>query len=175
MIGALTIGLLSAWTSPTPPGRPRSLCARLSLSEQSPAFLTREDGKNGKLAKLLAKRDVPCEELPCIGFERLGGYDLLRDALASGSQGCIVLTSPEAATVFLDAWRAADEPALSPLATVGAGTAAVLTGAGLDAGFVPSQMPMRCRAVASIMLMTAISLTRAWCLASVSGLALPVY
>ena len=139
MIGALTIGLLSAWTSPTPPGRPRSLCARLSLSEQSPAFLTREDGKNGKLAKLLAKRDVPCEELPCIGFERLGGYDLLRDALASGSQGCIVLTSPEAATVFLDAWRAADEPALSPLATVGAGTAAVLTGAGLDAGFVPSK------------------------------------
>lgn len=136
MIGLL-IGL-SAWTPPARHVQPRS-CVHLSLAESSPAFLTREDGKNGKLAKLLVERGVPHVELPCIAFERLEGFESLREALATGGQGCVVLTSPEAATVFLDAWKTAGEPAAPPLATVGAGTAAVLTGAGLDAGFVPSK------------------------------------
>lgn len=152
MIGALAlpattvavVGLLSmppSVPSPYAPARGRLIRAPpccLSL-DIPPAFLTREDGKNGKLRKLLDARSVASAELPCIAFEQLPGVDELQGALKSGEHGCIVLTSPEAATVFLNAWRSVSEPDLPPLATVGAGTAAVLTGAGLDAGFVPSK------------------------------------
>ena len=136
----LTLPILPAWTPVQLTSRtfiPRSRVIRCSAS--SPAFLTREDGKNGKLRKLLDARQISYIELPCIAAERLDGYSDLRDALATGGLGCVVLTSPEAATVFLDAWREAGEPALSPLATVGAGTSKILAGAGLSADFVPSK------------------------------------
>ena len=134
-------GPSASWAPPTQPLRPygcvRAACG-LSAS-RPPAFLTRELGKNAKLQGFLEKRSVVCEELPCIAFERLGGFDELQAALTTGGQGYVVLTSPEAATVFIDAWTAAEKPLLAPLATVGAGTAAVLTAAGLEPGFVPSK------------------------------------
>jgi uroporphyrinogen-III synthase len=138
MRNAITLLLapcLASWSTV----RPHAVRARVVASAQEPAFLTREDGKNDKLRKLLEARHVACEELPCIAFERLPGVDDLCTALQDRGLGCIVLTSPEAATVFLDAWRAAGAPSLAPLATVGAGTSAVLSEAGLAVAFEPSK------------------------------------
>ena len=111
-------------------------------SESSPpvAFLTREDGKNGKLRKLLDASGVDSAELPCIAFERLPGFDKLAASLQVGSAGWLILTSPEAASVFLDARKAAGSSlGLPKLATVGAGTAQILEAAGLRADFVPTK------------------------------------
>ena len=102
-------------------------------------FLTREAGNNGKLERLLKARNVPTEELPCIAFERLAGYDKLCGMLSDGLHDWIVLTSPEAAATFIDAWRESGEPSLAQLAAVGAGTEKILGEVGLNASFVPSK------------------------------------
>jgi len=107
-------------------------------SPERPVILTREDGKNGKLASLLSKQGVPWEELPCIAFERLPGCATLEDALQQGGFDWCVITSPESATVFLDAWMASGSPSVR-IASVGAGTAKVLSDAGLPPAFVPSK------------------------------------
>lgn len=123
-----------------------SMTSALRASEPvlaATAFLTREDGKNGKLRKLLDASGVSSEELPCIAFQRLPGFEELRDAIADlDSSSWIVITSPEAATVFIEARQqaaAADDSSLPKLATVGAGTAKVLEAAGLPIAFVPSK------------------------------------
>ena len=105
------------------------------------AFLTREDGKNGKLQSLLSARGVPTAELPCIAFERLPGYKELCDALVHSDHDWVVVTSPEAAGVFLEAWHSCKEPPprATRIASVGAGTAAVLADAGMPVDFVPSK------------------------------------
>jgi len=103
-----------------------------------PAMLTREDGKNGKLAKLLDAAGVPCEELPCIAFERLDGRFELQSELQAAHIGWCVITSPESATVFLDSWRSSGSPAVR-IASVGAGTAKVLKDAGIPPVFIPSK------------------------------------
>ena len=43
------------------------------------AFLTREQGQNGQLRQLLEARSITTTELPCIAFERLAGFDTLRN------------------------------------------------------------------------------------------------
>lgn len=122
---------------------PASLPRRSSATFMSPkpptAYLTREDGKNGKLQTLLSDRGVPTEELPCITFERLPGYDELRDAMVNGDHDWVVITSPEAAGVFIEAWRACKSPRPVKIASVGAGTAQVLADASLPSDFVPSK------------------------------------
>ena len=129
----------------------RALITPSMCTASTAAYLTREDGKNGKLQGLLDAHGVPWEELPCIAAERLAGFDELATALETAAEeySWIVITSPEAATVFVDALssanaarRSADndrEVAIPKLATVGAGTAKVLAGAGLAADFVPSK------------------------------------
>jgi len=101
-------------------------------------MLTREDGKNGKLSKLLSAVGVPWEELPCIAFERLDGCAELESTLRQGGFDWCVVTSPESAAVFLDSWRASGSPAVR-IASVGAGTAQVLEDAGITPQFVPSK------------------------------------
>jgi uroporphyrinogen-III synthase len=128
--------------------RPRALIRLDGQSLQQPAFLTREDGKNDKLQKLLDARGVSHAELPCIAAQRLPGFEDLTAALetAAVQHSWVVLTSPEAATIFLDAWGAAKSrvassctPQLPKLATVGVGTARVLTDAHVPTAFVPSK------------------------------------
>jgi len=116
-----------------------SPCA--SAAEPEPrAFLTREDGKNGKLRKLLTARGVACEELPCIAFQRLPGFEELQPALKSGRYEWVAITSPEAAGVFVEARASCGDAAVAAkVASVGAGTAQVLAGAGVPASFVPSK------------------------------------
>ena len=115
-----------------------TVAPRSSLSAGPRVYLTRELGKNVKLQTLLEARGVPSVELPCIEFQSLPGADELPAKLTSGMYGWIIVTSPEAASVVLDAWTTCGRPALR-VASVGAGTAKVLAAAGLPAEFVPSK------------------------------------
>lgn len=121
--------------------------------------LTREQGQNAKLRKALAEAlpragvpdgNVNCIEVPCIehapgpGFADLKARLALLVAGASAAEGLpdsAVLTSPEAARVFLEAWRTVSAGAHLelPLACVGKGTAAVVEGAGAAVYFQPSR------------------------------------
>ena len=118
--------------------RDTSINVNMLVAAAPAAVLTREDGKNGKLEKLLKDAGVPCEELPCIAFERLDGCADLESAQQLGDFGWCVITSPESAGVFLDAWRATGSSPLR-VASVGAGTAKVLADAGLAPELVPSK------------------------------------
>jgi len=105
------------------------------------AFLTRENGKNTKLEGLLTSLNIPSEELPCITFERQVGFGELCALVKQKWNGWVVITSPEAASVFVDALRASDvlESRSLHIASVGAGTAKTLSDAGLYVEFVPSK------------------------------------
>ena len=118
-----------------PPARARAHC--VAASPPPAVVLTREAGKNGKLQALLAARAIPADEVPCIAFERLPSFDELGPMIGEAN-GWVVITSPEAASVFLDAWRSCGRPPLS-VASVGAATAQALAAAGLEASFVPSK------------------------------------
>lgn len=105
--------------------------------------LTREPPKNEPLDALLTARSIPTVHLPCVA--RLDGPDLpaLPAALASPPGGCpwawVVVTSPEAASIVVDAYVAAGRPSPPPrLAAVGDATGRVLAAAGLPVAFVPS-------------------------------------
>lgn len=105
--------------------------------------VTREHGKNVKLMKALAKRGIRCLELPLI--EHRDGPDLLKlvQTLREGKFEWIVVTSPEAATVFLRSWREAGRPKVR-IAVVGAGTGELFQNAEeganqLDVAFTPSK------------------------------------
>jgi|EP00900_Chrysochromulina_parva_P014800 uroporphyrinogen-III synthase len=137
---AFQISILS-FSTPSLSATIPPLCSRRTrLAAEVPrVFLTREEGKNEKLGALLAERGVPTEELPCIACERLAGYTALREALVANAHDWIVITSPEAASVFVDAWRESGSPPLARIATVGAGTTQILTAADLSADFVPSK------------------------------------
>lgn len=111
-------------------------CTGLSIGPR--VYLTREAGKNGKLQALLEARGVPSVELPCIEFQSLPGADELPAMLTSDRFGWVVITSPEAASVLLEAWAACGRPALR-VASVGAGTASVLANAGMPPEFLPSK------------------------------------
>jgi hypothetical protein len=67
--------------------------------------VTRERGKNGKLIKALETLGIQCVEVPLI--EHRTGPDLAKlvHILREVEFGWIVVTSPEAAAVFLDAWK----------------------------------------------------------------------
>lgn len=110
-----------------------------SPSAKAPrVYLTREAGKNDKLQSLLEARGVPSHELPCIAFESVPGAAELPARLASGGFEWVVITSPEAASVFLEAWEAGGRPTLRA-ASVGAGTSKVLAVGGLPPEFEPSK------------------------------------
>lgn len=72
--------------------------------------VTRERGKNGKLIQALRQRGISAMELPLV--ETAPGPDQARlpEVLRSQRYDWVVLTSPEAANVFLAAWRAAGTP-----------------------------------------------------------------
>ena len=97
--------------------------------------LTRELGKNGKLQKILEKRGIVGKELPCITFENLGAP--LAQSLQEEWE-YVVVTSPEAASVFSECWAAAGKPSLR-IACVGAGTRKTLVDLGIEPVFVPSK------------------------------------
>lgn len=103
------------------------------------AILTREDGKNDKLRALLDGRGISSQDLPCIAFERLPGFNDLCGALATGDQDWIVITSPEAAGVFSEAWKSCGTPKPARVACVGKGTAQSLSKSDIQVDFIPSK------------------------------------
>ncbi|XP_071731449.1 uroporphyrinogen-III synthase, chloroplastic-like isoform X2 [Rutidosis leptorrhynchoides] len=86
-----------------------------------PVVVTRERGKNNKLITALAKHGINSLELPLIQHTQLSDYDKLVSLLSSTSFDWIIITSPEAAVVFLQAWNAAGTPSVK-VAVVGNGT-----------------------------------------------------
>lgn len=109
----------------------------------SSVVVTRELGKNGKLMKALEKRGIHCLELPLI--EHRDGPDLPQfvQTLREVKFDWIIVTSPEAATVFLRAWKEAGCPKVR-IGVVGAGTGELFRNVGegadlLEVAFTPSK------------------------------------
>ncbi|KAI4366414.1 hypothetical protein MLD38_022295 [Melastoma candidum] len=94
-------------------------------SKSRRAVVTRERGKNDKLVQALSKHDVDCLELPLVAHAPGPDLDRLPSVLTADDPfDWIVITSPEAGKVFLDAWKAAGSPKVK-IGVVGAGTASV--------------------------------------------------
>ncbi|KAK9946566.1 hypothetical protein M0R45_012024 [Rubus argutus] len=106
--------------------------------------VTRERGKNGKLINALAKQGISCLELPLIQHTRGPDRDRLSTVLSDTAFDWIIITSPEAASVFLESWKDAGTPNVK-VGVVGAGTASVFeevmqsSKQSLDLAFVPSK------------------------------------
>ncbi|KAL4559520.1 hypothetical protein LXL04_031660 [Taraxacum kok-saghyz] len=106
--------------------------------------VTRERGKNGKLMKALAPLGISCLELPLIQHKHLPDLDKVSALLNANTFNWIIITSPEAALVFLDAWKAAGSPNVK-IAVVGSGTSSIFdeatssTNQLIDVAFVPSK------------------------------------
>ena len=119
------------------------IAAVAGLATTAPrAFLTREQGQNAHLRQLLEARGVMTTELPCIAFEKTGGFDDLCTALSGDTiHPWVVITSPAAADVFAQACAASLLPSSRKmrLASVGVGSAKVLESAGLQVDFLPSR------------------------------------
>lgn len=100
--------------------------------------LTREPSKNGALRRALdtASPGVEVVDLPVVRTVRAAGRAELAPALRRGGWAWAVVTSPEAAAVFVDEWAAAGRPTVRA-AAVGAATARVLEAAGVSVAFVP--------------------------------------
>ncbi|KAJ8903676.1 hypothetical protein NDN08_004778 [Rhodosorus marinus] len=114
------------------------LTCQLSSREWPLVGLTRERGKNDKLAKLLGDRGIPYKELPCIEF--VDGDDRPQLAgLLQGEWDWVVVTSPEAAMVLSEELLKADSRGQWKVASVGKATADVLRDKGISVSFTPSR------------------------------------
>lgn len=109
---------------------------RLELQAALQVALTRELGTNDKLSKLLSgNKNIKCIELPCIQF--FDGDDTAKVQSEITKSDVIVLTSPQGASVFLNAWEAIGKPQVK-VAVVGKGTAQPLEARGITPFFQPS-------------------------------------
>ncbi|ESQ39471.1 hypothetical protein EUTSA_v10001252mg [Eutrema salsugineum] len=106
--------------------------------------VTRERGKNKQIIKALDKHGISSLELPLIHHARGPDFDQLTSVLSDKSFDWIIITSPEAGSVFLEAWKAASFPKVK-VGVVGAGTASVfeevmqLAEGSLHIAFTPSK------------------------------------
>lgn len=106
-----------------------------SSSTKPQVVLTREAGKNGKLKKILESRGVRCLEMPLIETAKGPDTDRLPEALQHADQyDWVCITSPEAASVFINGWKQAGRPAVR-IAVVGEGTGKIFIKAGEEALF----------------------------------------
>ncbi|EAZ25856.1 hypothetical protein OsJ_09696 [Oryza sativa Japonica Group] len=106
--------------------------------------VTRERGKNAKLIAALEKHNVQSLELPLIKHVEGPDTDRLSAVLRDEKFDWITITSPEAAAVFLEGWKAAGNPKVR-IAVVGAGTERVFdeviqyNDGSLEVAFSPSK------------------------------------
>lgn len=87
----------------------RAICA-LSDAQHCQVVLTRERGKNGKLMRALLQQGISVLEMPLVETMPGPDRDQLPIALQEGGFDWIVITSPEAAAVFLRGWELAGRP-----------------------------------------------------------------
>jgi uroporphyrinogen-III synthase len=123
------------------------------VSSQVIIALTRERGKNEKLRKALLSNEriarisqesgltIQIYELPCIEHADGPDIDKLAPLLASSLNtfDYVAITSPEAASVFANAWIKAERPRLGTVAAVGKATQEALVEFDIEVGFVPSK------------------------------------
>ncbi|XP_050213215.1 uroporphyrinogen-III synthase, chloroplastic isoform X2 [Mercurialis annua] len=139
-----SFSIRSSTSSPSSSSSWASSSSTVSSSQQPKVVVTRERGKNGKLVKALAKCGINCLELPLIQHTQGPDLDRLPSVLTDTSFDWIVITSPEAGSVFLEAWKAAGTPNVK-VGVVGAGTASIFnevlqsSGQSLDIAFTPSK------------------------------------
>ncbi|KAI8107154.1 hypothetical protein M9434_001799 [Picochlorum sp. BPE23] len=103
-------------------------------------ILTREKGKNDIVRDLLEVRGIQCMEVPMVETEKGPDAELLPRALQNERFDWVCITSPEAATVFIEGWKEAGKPDVR-IAVVGKGTGKVLEDTceeALQPQFVPS-------------------------------------
>ncbi|KAK4787905.1 hypothetical protein SAY86_011738 [Trapa natans] len=111
---------------------------------QPKVVVTRERGKNGKLINALAQYRVACLEIPLIQHTKGPDFDCLPSILTGAAFEWVVITSPEAGSVFLEAWKDAGTPNVK-VSVVGIGTASIFEEAvkssegRLSVAFVPSK------------------------------------
>ncbi|KAK9806404.1 hypothetical protein WJX73_002560 [Symbiochloris irregularis] len=117
----------------------RQLCCR-AYAASPKVVLTREKGKNKQLQDLLEAKGISSLELPLVESAPGPDRNRLPTVLRDTSFDWIVITSPEAAAVFLEAWKASAQPEVT-IAVVGSGTGRVLTSASssLQTAFTPSK------------------------------------
>lgn len=106
---------------------------------QPKVILTREKGKNDPIRKLLECQGVDCLEMPLVETAPGPDVDLLPQLLQEESFDWVCITSPEAASVFVDGWEKAGKPSVR-IAVVGKGTGRVLE-AMKEPDLVPSFAP----------------------------------
>lgn len=93
--------------------------------QQAQVVVTREAGKNGKLKSALQKQGISVLELPLVETGPGPDRDQLANELRKAAFAWVVITSPEAANVFLQGWRDAGKPQVR-IAVVGQGTGQVI-------------------------------------------------
>lgn len=112
-----------------------SSAAKNGGNKRALVALTRESGANDKLLNLLSNEN--CIELPCIAFA--SGEDAAKLPEALDLCDLVVLTSPQAANVFMAACEGAGKsPDSITVATVGKGTSKPLVAKGYHPVFEPS-------------------------------------
>ncbi|KAI5068990.1 hypothetical protein GOP47_0015291 [Adiantum capillus-veneris] len=114
-----------------------------AVSSFPSVVVTREKGKNQKLIDLLDSHGISNLELPLIEHKEGPDLDMLPSVIQEKTFDWIVITSPEAASVFLEGWKLADFPK-ARLAVVGVGTGQIFEKVGfknanLSVDFVPSK------------------------------------
>ncbi|KAL9688262.1 hypothetical protein QQ045_032681 [Rhodiola kirilowii] len=119
---------LAAFPSSVQPSRlvfSSYLIPRASASSPK-VVVTRERGKNAKLITSLSTHGIDCLELPLIDHKPGPDLDALPSVLSEGTKAFdwIIITSPEAGSVFIDAWKSAGRPHLR-VGVVGSGTESV--------------------------------------------------
>lgn len=148
-----TISKMSQLAFSTVPPIPRTYYAKSTSSNRRRVItacitpgpviaLTREAGKNGKLAKAVQREfdEMTTLELPCVAtVEYETGIADLCGALLDGSADWVVVSSPESARIFLKSWIEANRPTPPSVAAIGKGTGEVLRGAGIHVAFEPSK------------------------------------
>lgn len=98
--------------------------------------LTREEGNNNKLVKILSSNSkLKLIELPCIAFGTGPDIDKLSKYMTNSD--LIIITSPQAASVFINQWLINGKPAVK-VVSVGKGTSKPLEAVGLSPVFEPS-------------------------------------
>jgi uroporphyrinogen-III synthase len=102
--------------------------------------LTREEGKNAKLARALATRKgIHPVEVPCIAHADGEDYHRLREVLMSRRWDYVAITSPEGAKVLASVLDDKNDIEVPPIAAVGKATEEVLKEHGLTVSFCPSK------------------------------------
>ncbi|KAJ7533367.1 hypothetical protein O6H91_13G045400 [Diphasiastrum complanatum] len=123
--------------------------AYILASINKTVVVTRERGKNGKLMKALEARGIYSLELPLIEHKLGTDFERLPLLLNENKFHWIAVTSPEAASVFLQGWKTAGHPKVK-IAVVGSGTREVFEQAeqngSLDVCFTPSKANAKCLA-----------------------------